>query len=173
MRSILSLVLVVFATFLVSCSGPNQSAVPPTYSSEQIAQLKISVSPVLTARDRMPELEDLIVSKEWVDTDTFIHGPLGQLRRDMSYVSRSLLKEDQGESRSLAKEFFGHIEAIGVAAKGKNLRVANQQYNNALEDLEQFISLVPEAALASENVVAEPEMDESATETVVEEADAA
>ncbi|RPH88224.1 MAG: photosystem II protein PsbQ, partial [Chroococcales cyanobacterium metabat2.561] len=78
LRSIISLVLVLVTTLLVSCSGP-QATIPTVYSPQKIEQLQVYIQPIEGFREKMSVLQDLIADKNWVDTRTYIHGPLGQL----------------------------------------------------------------------------------------------
>jgi photosystem II protein PsbQ len=142
LRSILSIILVLVTTFLVSCSGP-QATIPTTYSPAKIEQLQVYVQPIQEFRDRMSVLEDLIASKNWVDTRTYIHGPLGQLRQSMLGLSRSLLPKDQDKAAQLAKNLFVHFERIDAAAKEKDSSLAVAQYQDALEDFDAFLNLIP------------------------------
>ncbi|MDJ0527323.1 MAG: photosystem II protein PsbQ, partial [Microcystis sp. M53600_WE12] len=94
LRSIISLVLVLVTTLLVSCSGP-QATIPTVYSPQKIEQLQVYIQPIEGFRQKMSVLQDLIADKNWVDTRTYIHGPLGQLRQEMVGLSRNLLPKDQ------------------------------------------------------------------------------
>lgn len=143
-RSILSLVLVLITTFLVSCGSP-EAKVPQTYSPEKIEQLQVYLTPINEAREKMATVADLIAKKNWVDTRTYIHGPLGQLRSQMLNLSRSLLPKDQAVAADLAKEVFGHFERIDAAAKDKNAELANAQFREALKDFDRFLDLIPTA----------------------------
>ena len=146
LRSLLSLVLVLVTTVLVSCSGP-QVEIPTTYSPEKIAQLEVYVSPIATARDGMENtLQGFIADQNWVDTQTYIHGPLGQLRQGMLGLSRSLLPKDQDKAQALAKEVFGHLEQLDLAAKERNLAQAKTQYQEAIADFDAFLDLLPQAS---------------------------
>ncbi len=144
-RSLLSLVLVLVTTVLVSCSSPTQAKVPTVYTPEKIASLQVYVEPIETARAKMDTLKQLIQSGNWVDTRTFIHGPLGELRQDMTIFSRKLLPKDQEIAQNLAKELFGHFERIDAAAKDRNTSLAQSQYIDALTDFDAFLGLVPRA----------------------------
>ena len=115
-RSILSVILVLVATFLVSCGGPK-ATIPTIYAPEKIAQIQILAAPVEAARERMSDLETLIDAENWIDIGTFIHGPLGSLRRDLRYLSESLLPKDQKKAQQLAKELFNDFERLDAAAK--------------------------------------------------------
>ncbi|MBR8830834.1 MAG: hypothetical protein N5P05_000244 [Chroococcopsis gigantea SAG 12.99] len=141
-RSILSLILVLVTGFLVSCGGP-EVAIPTTYSPQKIEQLQVYVAPISAAREQMEELASLISSKNWVDTRTFIHGPLGGLRQSMTGLSRSLLPKDQDQARQLAKNLFVHFERIDAAAKEKDFSAAVNQYQEALKDFDAFLKIVP------------------------------
>ncbi len=143
-RSIISLLLVLVATVLVSCSSPQVQA-PTTYSPEKVAQLQVYITPIVEARQRMETLKTLISDKNWVDTRTYIHGPLGQMRQDMMSLSRSLLPKDQDQAIALAREVFGHLERLDVAAKDRSLNLAAVQYAEALEDFDAFLNLIPPA----------------------------
>ncbi len=146
LRSLLSLVLVLVTTILVSCSSP-QVEIPTTYSPEKIAQLQVYVNPIAVARDGMEErLQGLIADQNWVDTQTYIHGPLGQLRRDMLGLASSLLPKDQDKAKTLAKEVFGHLERLDAAAKDRNGSQAKIQYQEALADFDAFLNLLPQAS---------------------------
>ncbi|MEB3160789.1 MAG: photosystem II protein PsbQ [Synechocystis sp.] len=145
LRSLLSLVLVLVATVLVSCSSP-QVEVPTTYSPEKIAQLEVYVIPIAEARGRMETLQGLIADQNWVDTQTYIHGPLGQLRQQMLGLSRSLLPKDQDKATTLAKEVFGHLERLDAAAKDKSISQAKIQFQEAIADFDDFLNLIPQAS---------------------------
>ncbi|MGQ4648626.1 photosystem II protein PsbQ [Lyngbya aestuarii] len=141
-RSILALILALVATFLVSCSGPTVTQ-PPTYTAEQIEQIKKSASPLMEIREKMPILQTNIRNKNWNDVGTFIHGPLGDLRRNTSYITRQLLPGEQKTAKATAKDLFDCLEKIGLAADEGNYQVAIQNYGVALQDFDKFLQLLP------------------------------
>jgi photosystem II protein PsbQ len=145
LRSILPLILVLITTFIVSCSSPVTVA-PPTYTPEKIAQLEQLLTPIQEARESLTTLQGFIEQQEWIDTDTFIHGPLGRLRQDMRNASLSLLPKDEPKATELAKEVFSHIERLDVAAKARNSRAAEDQYLEAIKDFDAFLNLFPSAS---------------------------
>ncbi|MDY6785600.1 MAG: photosystem II protein PsbQ [Cyanobacteriota bacterium] len=146
LRSILPLILALVATVLVACGGPNVAKAPPTYTPEKVAQLERYLTPVATARERMSELPDLLEKEDWVFVRNFIHGPLGQLRGSMSFISRNLLPKDQDTAARAADELFEHLDRIDLAAKDKNYPLAVQQYREAVKDFDTFLNLVPAEA---------------------------
>jgi photosystem II protein PsbQ len=141
-RPLFSLVLVLVTTLLVSCGGAKV-VIPTTYTDEQIVQLQTLSAPIETAKDRMSELQNLIEAENWVDTRTFIHGPLGGARQTMTYVARNLLQKDQSSANQLAKDFFSDLEMIDVAAQEKNYGSAVSAFRSALKDIESYLELVP------------------------------
>lgn len=141
-RSILALLLAVVTTFLVSCGSPTAKA-PVTYTAEQIAQIQKLTSTVAALRDKMPILEDKIQNQNWTDVGTYIHGPLGEVRRNVSYTLRELLPQDQEAASAAAKDLFNRLENIDVASTKRNYQVAVENYQAALKDFDEFLQRVP------------------------------
>lgn len=143
-RSVLSLMLVLVATILVSCGSPKVSA-PPTYTPEKLQTIKTYRIPVDVAQDKMNTLGEFIQKEDWVNVKSFIHGPLGLLRRDLRYLSDALLPDEQEQAAELSQEIFGHLEDIDAAALEKDARTANAEFSQALKDFEDYIGLIPDA----------------------------
>jgi photosystem II protein PsbQ len=141
-RSILASILALVMVCLVSCGSP-QAAKPPAYSPTQLEIVKQYEGNVLELRDRMDELEQFIVNRDWVNVGTFIHGPLGDLRRDMGYVSRNLSGKTKKTASQTAQDLFVDFEAIDAAADAGNYSLAVQNYAEAIKDFDAFLSLIP------------------------------
>ncbi|MGC9503758.1 photosystem II protein PsbQ [Baaleninema sp.] len=141
-RSILSGLLACVTVFLVSCGGPT-TAQAPTYTPETLKRIESHATEVSQLRDRMGELEDLIEARDWINVDTFIHGPLGTLRQEMSLINRNLLPGEQSQGRELARTLFRHLEAINLAAKQEDYATAVQNYRESLADFDAFLDVVP------------------------------
>ena len=144
-RSILSLFFAFVAVILVSCGDGAESSPPPSYSSEQIEQIQRSVKPVKQARQRLTEVESYLQEKRWSDAFSVLHGPLGGLRREMSYVTRNLLPEDQKQARKYAKQLFQDIEKVDAAIEKEDFPSALESYSRAIDDFDNYLSLVPKA----------------------------
>ena len=141
LQSILILCLVLMTTLLVSCGSPTVAK--PTYTETQLEQIQKDAAGIQALRDRMLELPPLVQQKEWIDVGNFIHGPLGELRVKMSYLSRSLLPDAQQPALKSAKDVFGHINLIDEAAQSRDAAKALKNYNEALKDFDAFFSLIP------------------------------
>ena len=142
-RPILSLILVLATTLLVSC-GSSEVAAPPTYTPEKLQKVSTYRIPLDIARDRLPELGKAIDSEDWVNADSFLHGPLGSIRRDLTYLSKALLPDEQEPALDLAKDIFKHFENIDVAVAEKDYSLANSQYREVVADLDTYASLIPQ-----------------------------
>ncbi|MEA5533803.1 photosystem II protein PsbQ [Crocosphaera sp. XPORK-15E] len=145
LRSILSLLLVAVTIFCVSCSSP-QAQIPTTYSPEKVEQLQVLIEPIQEARENMSVLKELISEQNWIDIGTYIHGPLGGLRREMSNLTRDLLPKDQKQAKQLSQELFSHFERLDTAAKAHNNTDAQRQYRDAVDHFDAFLDLLPKAS---------------------------
>ncbi len=144
-QSILSLILVIVATFIVSCGSPTVAKVAPTYTTAQVEQIQQRVPEIVALRDRTTsELQRLIQNRDWINVSNFIHGPLGELRLQMTYVSRNLFPKDQDGARQATRDLFNHLVKIDQAAQGGEYQRATLNYREALADIDVFLQLLPQ-----------------------------
>ncbi|MDX2242633.1 MAG: photosystem II protein PsbQ [Leptolyngbyaceae cyanobacterium bins.302] len=150
-RSILAMFLALVTALMLNVGSVEAAKVkkPLTYTSDQLEQLGVYTADLQEMRDRLPELGTLINKKDWTFTRNFIHGPLGELRVQMSNVARTLLPDAQPVAKKLAKEVFDDLVAIDLAAQNQNFQTAIKKYAEALKDFDAFLGLVPEAARSS------------------------
>ncbi len=144
-RSILSLILAIVATFLVSCGSPSTATVPQTYTTAQVEQIQEYLPGVLALRDRMKEIPSMIQRRDWIDVSDFIHGPMGELRLKMTYVTRNLLPKDQAGAREATRDFFDDLVQIYQAAEQGDGKKALLNYQEASAKLDNFLKYVPQA----------------------------
>ena len=154
-RPILSLILVLATTLLVSCGG-NTASAPPTYTPEKLQKVATYRIPLDIARQRLPELGKAIANEDWSDADSFLHGPLGLIRRDLTYLSNALLPDEQEPALNVAKDIFKHFENIDAAVSEKNYTVAISQYKEVVSDIDAYASLIPQTQ-APQAEITEPE----------------
>lgn len=143
-RSIFALMMAFLMAFLVSCSSV-EAKVPTTYTTAQIQQIQRYVPTLTEFRSRMDKLGTLIQQRNWVDTRTYIHGPLGDLRNTMKTVSASLLPKSQQQAVDLTKSLFGDLVNIDLAAKDLDYAKVTASYQKALSDFDSFLQLIPKA----------------------------
>lgn len=141
-RPLLGIMLAALATFIVACGGPAAKA-PTTYTPDIMQRVELYTPGVAELRDRFPELEEYIQAKDWVDVQSFIHGPMGELRARVNRLAASLLQKDQPQAKALAQELYVHLERLDEAAQEGQQVIAGQEYRNALDDFDSFLNLVP------------------------------
>ena len=142
-RSLLAVILAMVTTFLVSCGSPTATK-PPTYTPEKIAQIQKYATTVTDLRDKMSLVETNILNRDWVEVGSLIHGPLGELRQKMSYITRELLPQEQKKARETAKDLFTRLESLDLASSDGNYQKAVDNYRAAIKDFDAFLQLIPD-----------------------------
>ena len=148
-RSSLSLILVIVATFLVSCGSPTVAKVTKTYTAAQVEQIQQYVPDIVALRDRMSEIPTFIKRSDWINVSNFIHGPIAELRLKMTYVTRNLLPNDQQTAREAIRGLLDHLVKIEEAAQEGNAQQVVLNYREAVADINTFLEVVPQPTAAS------------------------
>ena len=143
-RSILELIFVLLATFLISCNSPTIATVPPSYTAAEVAKIQEYVPGIQMVRDRSPELQNLITTGEWVKVGNFIHGPMTEARLNMTYIIPNLAKQNQAQARQISKDLLNDLVKIDQAAATGNTSLALNKYQEVFADIDKFLELVPE-----------------------------
>jgi photosystem II protein PsbQ len=141
-RPLLGILLAIAATCLVACGGPA-AKIPTTYTPAILQQVELYTPAVAALRDRFPELEGYIQTKDWGNVQSFIHGPMGEMRTRVNRLANSLLTKDKPQAQAIAQELYTHLERLDEAAATNQQVIAGQEYRNALDDFDSFLSLVP------------------------------
>ncbi|CEJ48058.1 photosystem II protein PsbQ [Umezakia ovalisporum] len=142
--SIFSLILVLLATFLISCGGPSVAVAPPTYTETQLERIQEYVPKIQAVRHRAEELKTLINKKDWIDVSNFIHGPMTEARLSMTYIIPNLLASAQPTARQKTRDLLNHLVKIDQAAGASNSLQALNSYQEVVEDIDQFFQLLPD-----------------------------
>ncbi|MDB9373919.1 photosystem II protein PsbQ [Nodularia sphaerocarpa] len=143
-RSIFSLILVLLATFLISCGSPSVTVAPPTYTATQLERIGEYVPKIQAVRDRSEELKTLINKKDWIDVGNFIHGPMTEARSSMTYIIPNLLPSVQPVARQKTRDLLNDLVKIDQAAGQSDTQLALSSYQKAMEDIDKFFQLLPE-----------------------------
>jgi photosystem II protein PsbQ len=149
-RSILSLVLAMVAVFLISCGSPTVAKAPPTYTPAQIEQIQEYAPTLLALRDRMSEIPVLIQRRDWIGVRNFIHGPLGELRLKMTYITRNLLPNEQKAARQITRQLFDDLVKVEQSIEENSTQGAVRNYQAAFADINKFVDLIPKQAVPSQ-----------------------
>jgi len=145
-RSILSLILVILATFLISCGSPTVATPPPTYTTAQLEKIQEYLPEVLAVRDRSQELQKLIQTNDWIYVGNFIHGPMTSLKQNMSYIASNLLPKDQTQARKITRDLLKHLVKIDQAASDRDSQLALSNKKAAFADIDNFLQLLPQTS---------------------------
>jgi photosystem II protein PsbQ len=137
------LALVMAATIAFAGLGFAPAAQAETYTSAQKAQIEIFVPGVQDLRDQLPTIEGYIANKRWREIQTFVHGPLGELRERLSRVSRRLKGSDRATAEAASKDLFKHLVAMDEFAGQFDYKRAGNEYLAAVKAFDQFLSVVP------------------------------
>ncbi len=142
-RSVFSFVLVLLATFLMSCGGPGVAVAPPTYTATQLERIQAYVPEIQAVRDRSQELKTLIQQGDWINVRNFIHGPITEARLNLTYVTPNLLPKDQPKARQITRDLFNDLVKLDKATSASNPQVALSKSQAAFVDLDKFLDLLP------------------------------
>ncbi len=127
----------------LSWGNAAMAAPASNFSDSQIAQISKARNQITSAQDRLGELGDYINAQDWTYTGNFIHGPLGDLRREAATINRNLPAKEQKEARKQAKQMMSLVERIDAASKDKNASQASRNFAKLEDSFEGFLSLVP------------------------------
>lgn len=144
-RSILGLILAVVATFTISCGSATATKSAPSYTAAQIEEIGRSLPAIQEQRDRINQLQTIIQQRRWVDVGTFMHGPMGDLRRNMNRVVDNLAPQDKQAAREAAKDLFNDLVRIDQAAKDADYQQAVTNFRSVLQEFDAFLNLIPKA----------------------------
>ena len=143
-RAWLMVLVGAIATLVVSCSS-GDSASAAAKAAAQAANLQIYTPAVVELRDRFPEVESAFADRKWRDIQTFVHGPLGELRERMARVSRNLPKDQQGTAADATSDLFDSLLAMDEAAGRFDYRSAEKEYQKAITAFDAFLDLIPQS----------------------------
>lgn len=143
--------MVAIAVLVVGCGNSSSLPPEPAYTPNEISQIQKYTAEVAELRDRFTdEIPPMIDAGEWRDVETFIHGPMGELRTKMTNLGRNLTPDLQIKARDQAREVFKDFVGLDEAAGDRNTQKAIANYNDAVDDMDAFIDLIPEVVPETE-----------------------
>ena len=118
----------------------NQPAIAQSKSPAAIRAAATEKLQVLS--DRFDRLEKFVYAEKWVDVITYIHGPFGEIRRELRTIASQLSKPQQASANDLANDLFKNFVQLDNAAKGKDAIAAENAFKNSLQNFEAIANLV-------------------------------
>lgn len=132
---------------LAACDG-GQSRKPPTISDVDMALIERQAEGFLAARNRLPELAELVNERNWVFTANLIHGPMQEVGREMSYINQRLLPADRPEANKLAQNLKTAMAQLDEAAKLQDADKLRKAYIQVASGFGLYAEVLPDQVQA-------------------------
>jgi photosystem II protein PsbQ len=137
------LLAVVLSVSVAACSG-SRASTPATLSPEAISAITRQAEGFLAARDRLPELANLVNNRNWVFTRNLIHGPMQEVGREMLYINKLLLPSEQAEATERANELKASLADLDEAARLQDGDALRKSYIKVASGFGLYAQLLPE-----------------------------
>jgi photosystem II protein PsbQ len=131
---------------LVACSG-EQGRKAPAISPEAMAMIAHQAEGFLAAKDRLPELADLVNDRNWVFTRNLIHGPMQEVGREMLYINQRLLPADRAEAAKRANRLKSSLAELDEAARLQDGESLRKGYIKVASGFGSYAEVIPPQAL--------------------------
>jgi photosystem II protein PsbQ len=135
-------VAVLLSISLAACDGSKGKVA--VLSPDDIAAITRQAEGFLAARDRLPELAELVNKRNWVFTRNLIHGPMQEVGRQMLYINRRLLPAEQPEANKLAKNLKDALADLDEAARLQDGDALRKGYIKVASGFGLYAQILPE-----------------------------
>ena len=144
LRRLATLVLaLVLSVSVVACSG-SRASTPATLSPEAISAITRQAEGFLAARDRLPDLANLVNTRNWVFTRNLIHGPMQEVGREMLYINKLLLPADRPEAVQRATNLKAALADLDEAARLQDGDALRKSYIKVASGFGLYAQVLPE-----------------------------
>jgi photosystem II protein PsbQ len=137
------LLAVVLSVSVAACSG-SRASTPATLSPEAISAITRQAEGFLSARDRLPDLANLVNTRNWVFTRNLIHGPMQEVGREMLYINKLLLPSERAEATQRANELKASLADLDEAARLQDGEALRRAYIKVASGFGLYAQLLPE-----------------------------
>jgi len=137
------LLAVVLSVSVAACSG-SRASTPATLSPEAISAITRQAEGFLSARDRLPDLANLVNTRNWVFTRNLIHGPMQEVGREMLYINKLLLPSERAEATQRANELKTSLADLDEAARLQDGEALRRAYIKVASGFGLYAQLLPE-----------------------------
>tara|TARA_B100000035_G_scaffold299784_1_gene294792 strand:- start:51 stop:509 length:459 start_codon:yes stop_codon:yes gene_type:complete len=132
---------------LAACDG-SANAKPATISPDDMAVIRRQAEGFTAARDRLPELANLVSERDWTFTRNLIHGPMQEVGREMLYINQRLLPQDRAEANKLATALKDALADLDEAARLQDDGKLQKYYEDVVAGFTNYSVVIPEQALS-------------------------
>jgi photosystem II protein PsbQ len=137
------LLAIVLSVSVAACSG-GRASTPATLSPEAISAITRQAEGFLAARDRLPDLANLVNTRNWVFTRNLIHGPMQEVSREMLYINKLLLPSEQAEANQKAKALKAALADLDEAARLQDGDALSKAYIKVASGFGLYAQLLPQ-----------------------------
>jgi photosystem II protein PsbQ len=137
---------------VAACSG-SRASTPATLSPEAISAITRQAEGFLAARDRLPDLAELVNTRNWVFTRNLIHGPMQEVGREMLYINKLLLPSERAEATQRAKELKAALADLDEAARLQDGDALRKGYIKVASGFGLYAQLLPQEVKVALNQV--------------------
>ena len=139
-------VALVLSVSLAACDG-GQSRKAPSISPADMALISRQAEGFLAAKDRLPELANLVNQRDWVFTRNLIHGPMQEVGREMLYINQRLLPADRAEAGKRADQLKSALAQLDEAARLQDGERLRKSYIQVASGFGSYAEVIPAPAL--------------------------
>mgnify|MGYP000296974840 CR=1 FL=1 len=139
-------VALVLSVSLAACDG-GQSRKAPSISPADMALITRQAEGFLAAKDRLPELANLVNKRDWVFTGNLIHGPMQEVGREMLYINQRLLPADRAEAGKRADQLKSALAQLDEAARLQDGERLRKSYIQVASGFGSYAEVIPAPAL--------------------------
>jgi photosystem II protein PsbQ len=151
-RLVMVCLAVVLSVSLAACEG-GSGAKAATISPEDMAVITEQAKGFLSARDRLPELADLVNRRDWTFTRNLIHGPMQEMGREMLYINQRLLPADRAEANQLATKLKASLAQLDEAARLQDADGLRKAYIKVASGIGSYAQVLPDEVKQALNQV--------------------
>ena len=137
-----AIALCLIVALVVTLLAPVLTQPVMAQSESQAAALAAASAKLQVLSDRFNRLEKFVYAQKWNDVITYIHGPFGEIRRELRLIAGQLSKTQKEAANDLANNLFKNFVQLDNAAKDKDAIAAENAFKKSLQDFESIVNLV-------------------------------
>jgi photosystem II protein PsbQ len=88
---------------------------------------------------KIDRLETYVFDNNWQEIRTFIRGPLGEVRREVAQIQRTLNPSQRSALKASASKFFNDLIDLDFAALNQNPERTEAAFRSLRNDLNQML----------------------------------
>ena len=143
LRRLAALVLALVLSVSVAACGGSKASAPASLSPAAISSISQQAEGFLAARDRLPDLAELVNTRNWVFTRNLIHGPMQEVSRQMLYINKLLLPADQAEAQKRANALKAALAELDEAARLQDGEALRKSYIKVASSFGLYAQILP------------------------------